>query len=91
MNIDWSQLITKAMKDAAALELQVAITTAEVARLRGIADQAVSDLQDAVDTDQATDEQLTLLKDWKKYRVLLSKVPAQAGYPTEVDWPAAPT
>ena len=90
MNIDWSQLITKAMKDAAAFDQQVGLITAEVARLRKIADQAASDLEDAVDIDEASDEDLTLLKEWKKYRVALSKVPVQAGYPTVIDWPIAP-
>ena len=90
MNIDWSQLITRAMKDAAAFDQQVTLITAEVARLRKIADQAASDLQDAVDIDEASDEDLTLLNEWKKYRVALSKVPVQAGYPTVIDWPVAP-
>ena len=90
MNIDWSLLITKAMKDTAAFDQQVALITAEVARLRKIADQAASDLEDAVDIDEASDEDLTLLKEWKKYRVALSKVPVQAGYPTVIDWPVAP-
>ena len=90
MNIDWSLLITKAMKDTAAFDQQVALITGEVARLRKIADQAASDLQDAVDIDEASDEDLTLLKEWKKYRVALSKVPVQAGYPTVIDWPIAP-
>lgn len=90
MNIDWSQLITKTMKDDATLKQQVAITTADIVRLRKIADRAVSDLQDGVDTDQATDEEVAMLKEWKKYRMALSKVPVQAGYPTVIDWPIAP-
>lgn len=90
MNIDWSQLVTKAMKDAAALEQKAAIASAEVGRLRKIADQAVSDLQDAVDTDEASDDDVALLKEWKKYRVALSKIAAQTGYPIDIDWPVAP-
>ena len=40
--------------------------------------------------DDATDVEAAALKAWKKYRVALSRVPDQAGYPGNIDWPAAP-
>ncbi|MCT8189895.1 phage tail assembly chaperone, partial [Pseudomonas monteilii] len=27
---------------------------------------------------------------WKRYRVALNRLPEQAGWPTEIDWPALP-
>ena len=38
------------------------------------ANNAIAPLQDAVDLDMATDEEITLLKKWKKYRVLLNRL-----------------
>ncbi|WP_256583810.1 MULTISPECIES: tail fiber assembly protein, partial [unclassified Pseudomonas] len=63
----------------------------EIARLRSIADYAVAPLQDAVDVDEATPEDVASLKAWKKFRVALNRVPEQAGYPQVIDWPVAPT
>lgn len=62
----------------------------ETARLRGIADAAITPLQDAVDIGEATAEEEARLKLWKKYRVALSRLPDQEGYPKEIDWPAPP-
>jgi len=89
-NIDWTQLITKAMKDQAAAAQLLAGVVAETAARRAVADAAIAPLQDAVDIDDATDAEAALLKAWKKYRVALNRLPEQAGYPTTVDWPAVP-
>lgn len=62
----------------------------ETVRLRAIADYAIAPLQDAVDVDEATEDDVALLKAWKKYRVALNRVPEQEGYPLAIDWPAAP-
>lgn len=89
-NIDWTQLITKAMKEqAAAAQLLAGVVAATAAR-RVVADAAIAPLQDAVDIDDATDAEIALLKAWKKYRVALNRLPEQPGYPTTVDWPAIP-
>jgi len=45
-------------------------------------------LQDAVDLDEATDEEKIALPLWKKYRLMLSRV--DANITTEVQWPAKP-
>lgn len=57
----------------------------------------VNTLQDAVDMEMAEPEEearlplaKTELTNWKKYRILLSRVPAQAGFPTKIDWPVKP-
>jgi hypothetical protein len=47
-------------------------------------------LQDAVDIDEASAADIELLKAWKRYRVALSKVADQVGYPTDIEWPIAP-
>ncbi|MFY1031822.1 tail fiber assembly protein [Pseudomonas asiatica] len=66
------------------------VVQAEIARLRAIADAAVTPLQDAVDLDEATDAEAALLKEWKRYRVALNRLPEQEGYPAEISWPAPP-
>jgi len=90
MNIDWSQLVTRSMKEEAAAEQVLATVVAESARRRAIADKAIPTLQDAVDIDEATEEEVALLKAWKKYRVALNRQPEEPGYPADVIWPTAP-
>lgn len=88
--IDWSQVITAEAKALAQQEQLMAGITAELARRRVVADQAIAPLQDAVDLDEATEAEADLLKSWKRYRVALSRLHEQAGCPTEIDWPASP-
>ena len=90
MNIDWTQLITQAMKTQAEAEQLLAAVVAESSRHRAIADAAIAPLQDAVDIDEAAESEVALLKAWKKYRVALSRLPEQPGYPITIDWPAVP-
>jgi hypothetical protein len=89
-SIDWSQLITQAMKEQAEAARALAEVVAENARLRAIADTAIAPLQDAVDIDDATEAEIVLLKNWKKYRVALNRLPDQPGYPVTIDWPVVP-
>lgn len=88
--IDWSQVITAEQKAASLIEQQRAEAAAEIARHRAQADQAIAPLQDAVDLDEATEAEAARLKDWKRYRVALNRLPDQPGYPVEIDWPAPP-
>jgi len=90
MNIDWSRLITKAMKEQVAADQALAIVVAEIDRRRAIADKAIAPLQDAVDIDDTTDAGVVLLKAWKKYRVALNRLPDEPGYPSSISWPVAP-
>lgn len=47
-------------------------------------------LKDAVDIGRATDEDVTLLAQWKGYRVDLNRIEQQEGFPTEILWPLSP-
>ena len=49
----------------------------------------ISVLQDAVDLEMATAEEEAALKSWRRYRVLLSRLQADAKYP-DVKLPAVP-
>lgn len=88
--IDWSQVITAEAKVQAAAEQLLAAATADLAQRRAVADAAIAPLQDAVELEEATEAEAALLKEWKRYRVALSRVPEQEGYPNEIDWPAPP-
>lgn len=69
---------------------KLAEVSLEVTRLRAIADYTIKPLQDAVDIDEAGEEDLVALKLWKKYRIALSKIEAQPDYSMNIDWPASP-
>lgn len=53
--------------------------------LRAIADAEIEWRQDAVDADIATDDEIAVLVEWKKYRVLLMRVDT-----TDPEWPTPP-
>lgn len=89
-NIDWSKMVTAEMKAAQAAAERLAQAQAEASRLRKVADDAIAPLQDAVDLDEATEAEAMRLKDWKRYRVALNRLPDQPGYPAAIDWPAQP-
>lgn len=89
-NIDWSQMITAERKAQASAEQLLAAVKADIAQLRAAADTAIAPLQDAVDLDEATASEVAMLKEWKRYRVALNRLPEQAGYPATIDWPARP-
>ncbi|MEX6145961.1 tail fiber assembly protein [Providencia hangzhouensis] len=50
--------------------------------------ESMAPLQDAVDLDIATDEEIALLKEWKKYRVLLNRVDTSTA--PDIEWPVKP-
>lgn len=50
----------------------------------------IAPLQDAFDLDDASDEEIALLKKWKQYRVSVNRVPDQAGFPENIKWPEKP-
>lgn len=88
--IDWSQVITAETKAQAAAEQLLSTVVSDMAQRRAVADAAIAPLQDAVELDEATEAEAALLKEWKRYRVALSRLPEQEGYPNEIDWPAPP-
>lgn len=50
----------------------------------------IAPLQDAVDLDDATTEEIAELKAWKQHRVKLSRINTLPGYPGSFTWPEAP-
>lgn len=88
--IDWGQLVTAEHKAQAANEQLRATVAAEIAQRRAAADAVIAPLQDAVELDDATPAEAEALKAWKRYRLTLSRLPEQSGYPTTIDWPAPP-
>lgn len=50
--------------------------------------EAIAPLQDAVDLDMATPEEGALLKEWRKYRVMLNR--ADTSTAPDIEWPVKP-
>lgn len=50
----------------------------------------MSPLQDAVDLERATEAEKTQLIAWKGYRIDLSRIEQQDGFPLEIAWPDSP-
>ncbi|MEX9565385.1 tail fiber assembly protein [Morganella morganii] len=69
-------------------EQHIAEAEAKKQSLLAEATDAIAPLQDAVDLDMATDEEVESLKEWKKYRVLLNRVNTSTA--PDVDWPVKP-
>lgn len=103
-NIDWSQLITKEMKDAVAAAAVLANAKAELASRNAVAAAQIARIQDRVDTlgygvdageatedDEAELAALTVnLKAWKAYKFQLGKVATQSTWPAGPTWPTVP-
>jgi hypothetical protein len=58
--------------------------------LLAIATLRIDPLQDAVDIDDATPDDVAMLKKWKQYRVALSRIEQQAEFPRDIAWPVSP-
>jgi hypothetical protein len=105
MNIDWSKLITKAMKDADAAIAALAVAKVELAARNGSAVEQIARIQDRVNTlgygidaGEATDEDeaeqaalLINLKAWKAYKFSLGKVTVQQTWYAAPVWPGEPS
>ncbi len=52
------------------------------------ANKTIAPLQDAVDIGIATDEELARLAEWKRYRVIISRV--DVSKPEAIQWPKKP-
>lgn len=46
---------------------------------------AISPLQDAIDLNIATKKEMSLLKEWKEYRVLINRIDTSNG--VNIEWP----
>lgn len=58
--------------------------------LLAVAALRIAPLQDAVDLDVETGDEVAMLTEWKQYRVDLNRIEQQAGFPADIDWPVAP-
>jgi hypothetical protein len=58
--------------------------------LMQIATKAIAPLQDAVDTDSATPQELEAITKWKIFRRDLGRADQQEGWPVDIDWPVQP-
>lgn len=58
--------------------------------LLAVATLRMSPLQDAVDLGRATKDEKAQLVAWKGYRIDLSRIEQQDGFPLEVAWPTSP-
>lgn len=77
--------------------LTLARLSGEATAAIGALQPALATLQDAVRLSMATEAEAAALPlkqaeydAWCAYRVRLSRVPEQAGYPASIDWPAVP-
>ncbi|WP_122255582.1 phage tail protein [Pseudomonas syringae] len=103
-NIDWSQLITKEMKDAATEARSLAKAKSDLLERSSAAAQQIARIQDRIETlgygieaGDATEEEETeaaalapVLKAWKAYKFALGKVTAQPTWHQTPVWPVAP-
>lgn len=72
---------------AAMTPTQLEMNRYERDRLLTAATLAIAPLQDAVDLEIATDEDVALLKKWKQYRVAVNRLDLTS---TKIKWPAPP-
>lgn len=81
---------TPELQDPPALTQQQQIDAANVTKsnLMRSATNVIAPLQDAVDLDQATDDEKSKLTAWKKYRVLLNRVDTSTA--PSIEWPSEP-
>ena len=56
--------------------------------LMQVASEQIAPLQDAVDLGIATEEEISLLAEWKRYRVLLNRVDTSVA--PDIEWPTMP-
>lgn len=71
-------------------EQLVTIALSERDRRLEIAAVRIAPLQDAIDLGEAEPDEESSLLAWKRYRVAVNRINQQAGYPSEIDWPASP-
>ena len=103
-NIDWSQLVTKEMKDAIVAARELTLAKMDLAARNSAAAAQIARIQDRIETlgygiesGEATPEEeaeavalAPTLKAWKAYKFALGKVTAQPTWYQAPVWPAAP-
>lgn len=102
--IDWPQLVTKAMKEAAEREAELLATKSALAQRNASAALRITRIEDRIKTlgygieagkatevDEAEQAALLLsLSAWKGYKFDLGKVTSQATWPSAPVWPIEP-
>lgn len=73
-------------KDEATKQQNNAFLSSETRRVN----DAIAPLDDAIEFGMATEDEIYRHKELRKYRILLSRVPNQEGWPLEVTWPDKP-
>ncbi|AVB21070.1 MULTISPECIES: hypothetical protein [Pseudomonas] len=103
-NIDWTQLITKEMKEAASEARSLAKAKSDLLERSSAAAQQIARIQDRIETlgygieaGEATQQEeeeaaalAPVLKTWKAYKFALGKVTAQPTWYQAPVWPVAP-
>lgn len=74
--------------EAAQKAAEVAEANATKTALINNASEQIAPLQDAVDLDMATDDERVRYTEWRKYRVLLTRVDTSAA--PQITWPEVP-
>lgn len=82
--------LTLAAQAAAAITPEQTLLAVNARRdeLLTVATLRLAPLQDAVDEENATDDEVLRLKQWKKYRIALNRIEQQENYPIHIDWPS---
>lgn len=66
----------------------IAVATVQKKQLLSEATTQIDYLQDAIDTEIATDEEKALYSSWKKYRALLNRIDVNTA--PDIEWPEKP-
>ena len=84
--------LTLAAQAAAAITPEQTLLAVNARRdeLLTVASLRLAPLQDAVDEESATDDEVLRLKQWKKYRIALNRIEQQENYPIHIAWPPLP-
>lgn len=88
---EWAKI--KAAQEAASApspEQVLLEANAQRDKLLTLAGLRIAPLQDAIDLGESTDADIAYLKLWRAYRVGVNRVSQQSGYPSKIEWPAAP-
>lgn len=90
---DEAEALSKKIQDEfSSLTPEQAMLSANSRRdeLLSVAGLRISPLQDAIDIGVASDESIKLLLSWKEYRIKVSEINQQSGYPLMIQWPEPP-
>lgn len=59
-------------------------------QLLAVAANRMGPLQDSIDEEVATADEVADLKRWKQYRIALNRIDKQDNFPIDIDWPQPP-